>query len=78
MISIFKRYLALLSLNQRKWLWLMILTIILVTIARIAFHTAWLKIFIVLSFFAFKELFEYGRTRANSNAEWKYMQGRKD
>jgi hypothetical protein len=56
----------------------MILTIILVTIARIAFHTAWLKIFIVLSFFAFKELFEYGRTRANSNAEWKYMQGRKD
>lgn len=60
-----------LSPIQRRWIWLITLTIIMVTIARIAFHTEWLKIFIIMTFFAFKELFEYGRRRANAKAEWK-------
>ena len=71
MISVFKKYLALLSPKQRRWVWLATLTVVVVAINRIALHTSWLTIFIVLALFASKELFEYSRRRANAKADWK-------
>lgn len=71
MIKVFKRYLALLSATQRRWAWLTALTIIMVMIARFAFDSQWFTIIIVLTFFASKELYDYGRRRANAKAPWK-------
>ncbi|MEJ7559293.1 MAG: hypothetical protein WKF66_13365 [Pedobacter sp.] len=71
MSQLFKRLLALLSLPQNRWIWLTALTIASTVIARVAFHVEWLNIFIVFIFFAFKELFEFGRRRANGKATWK-------
>ena len=51
---------------QRRLLWSVILWVTLVAIFRAFMHTTWFTIIVTTTFFVLKELFEYGKRRANS------------
>lgn len=50
-----------LSRSEKRRIWLIALTTALIIIARLVFHIEWFTISVIIIFFAFKELFEFGR-----------------
>ena len=71
MIWLSRYFLAVFGTMQKRWIWFAVFVVMLMLLNRLAFQNDWLFIIILISFFFFKELFEYGRRKANSKAPWK-------
>jgi hypothetical protein len=68
---LFKCFLAVVGSMQKRWVLFAVFVVMLIVLNRLVFQKDWLYIIIVISFFVFKELFEYGRRKANAKAPWK-------